>query len=68
MRREISSFVLQVNSTFKPLMDPFIAKYRSSDHGKASYRWLVVTALSIKIATSLDEKMTRNSPKGVADN
>ena len=47
----------------------FTAEYRSSDNSKTSYGgYIVVTASSIKIATSLNEETTRNSPKGVADN
>ena len=35
--KEISSFVSQVHSTFKPVMICFTAEYESSDHGKVSY-------------------------------
>ena len=38
MRKEITSFVSQVSSTFKPVMVCFTAEYRSSDHSKVSYR------------------------------
>ena len=46
----------------------FTVGYRSSDHGKTSYCSLIVIASSIKIATSLDEKTTRSSPKVITDN
>ena len=56
MRKEISSFVLRVNSTFKPLMVYFTAECRNSDHGEKVLSWLFVTVLSIKMPTSLNEK------------